>query len=587
MRRVGFESVAVGVATGGLVLPWFGFPAGDMACGADGVALAWRLAHLQEVWEGSAALGIDRGVVVPLAGWTWSALGAVLGAGVGVAAASQALLVLALGSGAAALWGLSRAAGGGLVAAGLATLVGTLPVVAAHELGHGGVDLAVVPFAALALAWLPRPEAWARVAGIVAVAACAACDARTGAILGIAAAAAGGGGWGLLAALASTASGVAAGAAIGALDPADIAAPFVTLRAAALAPGLAALAGALWVVGDRGLRRAAAVGFVCALGPMLSVFGVPLTVGDAAIPLPGVVLAAFAPAGEGWAGGLVVAAVAVALGLGRLAQPRLALILAPVALLEAHVAAVGGVTGAPECLSLEVPVAVRALGEREGVVLNLPVEAISSGRSVGGSAGVHALYLLQRRLHGRPLATGLAPLGDDDPLYGEAGVVLSLDAKSGASRWLMPPARPGDVLRGLGVTEIVVHRSLFPPRALALLDPLLFKFYGAPQRDHAGNVDLYRIRAAGPARPPPAEKLHPLDGPPADGWLSVSEYVAGLEPVAGPADGAAIDPALAAAPGPAPQPSPGAAAGAAPAPAPGGSRERPPTPRHPPKRSPP
>jgi hypothetical protein len=576
MRRVGFESVAVGVVAAGLTLAWFGFPSGNVVCGPDGAVFAWRLSHLQAVWEGRAALGLDGTEPVPLAGWTWSALGVPLAAAVGVATTWKALMALAVGAGASALWGLSRRAG--VLGAGLATVVGTVPVVAAHGFAGGGFDLAVVPFAALALALLPRSEPWARVLGAVAVLSCAACDARTGVILGVAAAVAGGGGWALLAALVATGTGVAAATSAGVFDPVDITAPFVTLRAGALAPGLAALAGALWVVGDRGLRRAAAVGFVCALGPVLSAFGDPLTVGGAAIPLPAAILAAFAPTGEGWAGGLVVAAVAVALGLGRLAQPRWALLLAPLALLEAHAAAVAGPVPpvAAACLALDVPVAVRALGEREGGVLNLPIEATSAGRPVGGAPGVHALYLFQRSVHGRRLATGSAPLGAADPLYGEAAVVLSLDTGGGGG-WLMPPTRPGEVLRGLGVTEIVVHRSLFPAQALAVVDPVFYKLYGAPQRDHAGNVDLYRVPVAGPARPPTPETLHPLDGPPTNGWLGIAAYLAGLDPVPVGAGVPSAEPPVL---GPAPD---GADAGAAEGRPP---RVRPATPRKPPKRAP-
>ncbi|MDP2313457.1 MAG: hypothetical protein Q8P41_11170, partial [Pseudomonadota bacterium] len=387
---------------------------------------------------------------------------------------------------------------------------------------------------------------------------------------------AGGGGWALVAALVAAGLGVSAGASAGVLDPFDLAAPLVELRPAALAPGLVALVAALWVVGDRGLRLAAAVGFVCALGPVLSAFGDVLTVGGGAVPLPAALVAAFSPSGAGWAGSLVVAAVAVALGLGRLARPRLALVLAPLALLEAH--AVAGPP--PTCVSLDVPVAVRTLGDRDGAVLNLPVLAVDGAQVVGGPVGAHALYLFQRTRHGRRLATGAAPLGASDPLYGEAAVVLALDSAVGVERWLLPPTRPGEVLRGLGVTEIVVHRGLFPARALALLDPVLFKLYGAPQRDHAGNVDLYRIATTGSARAPTAETLHPADGPPVNGWLGLSEYLAGVTPTGGTDAAAPTAAGRAAIPE-----TPGARTPAVPpaerAPSDTPPRERPATPKHP------
>ncbi|MDP2316152.1 MAG: hypothetical protein Q8P41_24860, partial [Pseudomonadota bacterium] len=174
-----------------LALAWFGFPAQDTVCGADGALLSWRLAHLQAAWDSRAALGLDGDVSVPLAGWPWSAVAMVLAAGLGVAAAWKGTLAIAFGAGAAALWGFSRAAGASLLAAGLATLVGVLPAAAARSVASGGVDLLVVPFVVAALVLLPRREPVARLVGALAVVACGACDARTGAVLGLAAAAAG------------------------------------------------------------------------------------------------------------------------------------------------------------------------------------------------------------------------------------------------------------------------------------------------------------------------------------------------------------------------------------------------------------
>lgn len=522
MRRVAAESLLLGALVGALAAAWFA-PEASAVCGSEGAAFAWRLGQLDAWRAGTAPLAGDHGAAVPVAGLPYVAFGAVLEPLLGLTGAWLASIALAIGGGAAALWGLTRAAGAGPVSAALAVIVGALPPVVARHLADGGVDLAVVPFAALALALLPRKESAARVVGFVAALLCGACDARTGAIVGLAAAAAGGGGWALLAAILATGT-QAAAPAVGALDPVDLPAPFVALRADAVAPGLAALAGALWGVEEGRLRRGALVGFVCALGPVLAAFGDTLTVGDAAVPLPAALVAAFTPGGQGWTGGLVVAAVATALGLGRLAKPRLALLLAPLAVVEA--ARVAG--PAPTCLVVDAPVAVRALGERQGGVLNLPVRAEAGEKRLGGPPGAHALYLAQQPLHGRALATGPAPLGATDPLYGEPAVVLSL----GADRLLLPPTRPGEVLRGLGVTEIVVHRRLFPPGALALVDPVLFKLYGAPQRDHAGEVDLYRVDATGPVRAPVAESLHGIDDPAPAGWLDLGAYIAGLSPAA-------------------------------------------------------
>lgn len=523
MRRVAAESLGLGavVAAGGAA--WFG--GGDAVCGADGAAFAWRVGQLQAWWAGSAPLAADGGIAVPVAGLPYVALGAALAPALGVAKAWLVAVAVAVGASAGVIWGLTRAAGANPLSASLAVTVGALPPVVASGLGHGGVDLAAAPFAALAIALLPSKRPAARLVGALAVIACGLCDARTGAIASLAALVAGGSGLALFAALLATGAGAAA--ASGTLDPVDLPAPFVTLRPESLAPGLAALAATLWAVEDRGLKLAASLGFVAALGPILSAFGDALTVSGAGVPLPAAMLAAFTPGGEGWGGGLVVAAAAAALGLGRLAAPKLALLLAPLALIEAARAA----GPAPSCVIVDAPVAVRALSERTGGVLNLPVTATLGERRVGAAGGAHGLYLVQRRLHGRPLATGPDPLPASSALYAEPAVVLSL----GADRLYLPPTRPGEALRGLGITEIVVHRRLFAPDALALLDPLLAKLYGAPQRDHAGEVDLYRVDADGSVRAPLAETLRPNDQPAPNGYLDLGRYLAGLNPAEGPA----------------------------------------------------
>jgi hypothetical protein len=545
MRRVAVESLLVGAAVAVAVAAWFA-PEIGAVCGAEGAATAWRVGQLQAWWSGVAPLADDAGVPVPVAGLPYVGFAALLAPAFGLGGAWLSGMMLAVAGGAAALWGLSRAAGGSPLAAGLAVAVGAAPPALAAALGEGGVDLAVVPFAALALALLPKKGRGARALGFAAVVACGLCDARTGAIVGLAAAAAGGGGWALFAALLATGTGAAAPGA-GTLDVVDLPAPFVLLRPDALAPGLAVVAGALWGLGESRLRWGALVAFVCALGPVLAAFGDVLTVSGAAVPLPAVLVAAFTPDGVGWSGALVVAAVATALGLGRASAPRLSLLLAPLALLEAGRAA----GPAPACVPLDAPVAIRALAERDGGVLNLPVRVVVDGVARGAPAPAHGLYLVQRRLHGRPLATGAAPLGASDPLYGEPAVVLAL----GADTLLLPPTRPGEVLRGLGITEIVVHRRLFAPGALGLVDPVLAKLYGAPQRDHAADIDLYRVAATGSMRTPTAESLRTIDDAPPPGWLDLGAYLAGLAPVGGSppagAEGAAPpEPAAAGAVGP-------------------------------------
>ena len=176
-----------------------------------------------------------------------------------------------------------------------------------------------------------------------------------------------------------------------------------------------------------------------------------------------------------------------------------------------------------------------------------------------------------RFAHRRPLAVGRDPVAKADPLLGEPAVVLALDVAAGGQRYLLPPTRPGEVLRGLGVTEIVVHRDLFSAEALALFDPVMVKLNGPPQRDHAGNVDSYRVASEGSARPATAETLHPADSPAPRGWLELGPYVAGLTPVGGPAT-----------PTPQGQPANPPTPPANP-PTRGPKGERPDRPRHPPK----
>lgn len=582
MRRVAVESLLVGAAAGALGGVWLG--GFDEVCGAGGATLAWRAAHLVDVVAGRAALGDANGVQVPLAGLPWAVVAAGARAFVGDAAGAGLAFVTAVGATAAALWGLARRAGASLEGAALAVAVGGLPTAAVGSLAAGGTELALGAFAALALALLPERSGRARAVGFAALLLAGWCDARAGAVLGLAAFAAGGGGLGLVGALFSTGTGI--GAVGGNLDPLDLGAPFLSLRADAIPPGLAALGATAWVLRDVRLRRAAIVAFVLALGPVLRAFGEPLTVAGAAVPLPAVVIAAFGPAGEGWSSALVVAAVAAGLGLARLERPRGALLLGALALLEAS-----RVVGSPpECLGVTEPVAVRALAERTGGVLHLPVRAELDGVPFGAPPGAHALYLLQCRLHGRPVATGIAPLGATHPLYAEPAVILSL----GAEELLLPPTRPGDVLRGLGVTEIVLHRALFAPQHLAVIDPLLARLYGAPQRDHAGQVDLYRVLTEGVVRPPTPEALRRVQGAAPAGWLEVGAWLAGLAGPAGPSAPAEGGDLSSGAPGgPAGPPAPpgaggagrtpgkgrpGGAAGARPAGSAADSRQEPPRP---------
>jgi hypothetical protein len=580
MRRYVVECALVWALGAAVVLAWYGFPHAGAVCGADAPSFAVQVATaFGGSVTGAAPVASGR------AGATGGLAGA-LGSVAGIAASWRWAMALGWATGPVSLWAATRAAGASRSGAALAAVVGGLSPVAVKSLSVGAPGIACVPLVVAALVLLPRPGAAARAVGFAAVVACGWVDARTGAILGLAAAVAGGRGWALLAALVAAGSGVVATASAGVLDPYDVAAPLWTARAGAVAPGLVALLGAAALVEDRGLRRATWLGFALALGPVLQAVGVPITIGGAAVPLPGVIVAAFTPAGDGWQGALLVAAVAAALGLGRGARPAGAvaagavgsgalvpraltpraltpralapLALVPLAVLEAW--AVSG--GPPSCLTLDEPVAVRFLGERTGKVLDLPVAIAGPEGPLGAPPAAHALYLFQQHLHGRPLAVEGATLVESDPLFAEPGVVLAVDVALDTERYLLPPSRPGDTLRGLGITEIVVHRTLFSPRALALLDPVFFKLYGAPQRDHAGHVDLYRIAAAGAVRPPTPETLRVKGAAVPAGWVVLADYLDALSPpppaeaAGGPRGPRADAPSPSGAPGPAaPNPS--------------------------------
>lgn len=493
---------------GSLAAAGWGWGAGLQGAGPGSGAgtWAWRLSTLGP----GAPDGAWGGAPLHLPVW-------LLGPLVGTGLAQALTLWLAFGLGAGALWTLARRGGAGPAGAALAVVVGALPPVVAGALAEGRPELLIVAPAAVALAGLAarRPVGW------VALAVLAAFDGRAAAVTALAAWAAGGGVGALLGAAAAAAWGVDTLLPLRALDPLDLATPFLPLRPEALAPGIAALAGAALVVEDRRWRRAALVAWALSLGPLLRVLGEVVDVGGRAVPLPAVFVAALDADGGGWQGALVVGAVAAGLGLARLGTPRAALLLAPLALLEAFVSVGPRLPTTP----LDPPVAVKFLGERQGGVLDLPVEVdplVAGGLTA--PPGTHGLWLWYATFHGRPLAVGPGPLGAADPLYGEPAVVLGINASLGTERFLLPPSMAGATLAALNITEIVVHRDRFPEAGLAVLDPLLARAYGAPQRDHAGGVDLYRISAM-PLNAPSAERLRRPGEPGANAWRTVADWL--------------------------------------------------------------
>lgn len=469
--RLALEGGGVALTViGGTLIAW-GLPQAGTAYGSGIAALALRL--------------VDRGL--PL----FDALPLCIDLG------SRALL----GAGAAALWVVARPQGWptAMVAAGF----GALSPVVGVALAEGHPEVLTVPLVAVAL------SAERRWVGFIATLLCGFFDAGIGVTTGLAAMVAGAGVWGLTGAILAGGLGFSAGWAAS-LDPSSLLAPLVQLQPGKLGPGLALLLGLAWVDAPR-WRWAAAIGLLVSFGPVLQAFGAPLMVAGAGVPLPGLLAALLAPGAAGWGGALIVAIVAVVLGLR--ARPIVAGLL--LLLLGAEAAAVG----APPPVKLAPSLLEADLKGGQGGVLHLPMEIADLDVA---PAGIHTAYAYLSLHHGRPVANGQAPLSGPHVLFGEPGVVLAIDAALGDERYLLPPQVPGLTLSTLGISDILIHRSSFSAQALTVLDTVLPRWYGPPQRDLAGDVDRYTLRAdAGP--PPIPLPLRTAGDPQAVGWRTVTD----------------------------------------------------------------
>jgi hypothetical protein len=433
----------------------------------------------------------------------------VLAGTLGVERAVAGVLCAATGLAGGAVWSLARLGGASPPAAalGCAVALASPPVLGAFAAGNLGLVVVAPAALALGLAW--SGHRWA--AGL-AVLACGACDRSAGLAAGCAAWLGGGGVPTLLAALIAAARG--ADGSTETLELTDLAAPLLTLRAGAVAPGLALLLALAWFVEAPEARRAGFAALVLALGPLLRLAGDVVTIEAGAVPLPGILGEVVAPF-SGWTGALPVLAAAVGLGLARLPRVGAAWVLAVVSAVE-----VLG-SGRPAPVDLDPPPAVAALAEGTGRVLDLPVE-LSLGEPTA-PRGTHALYRWYATLHGRPIATPMGRLTASEALFAEPGVVLAVNAALGGERFLLPPGVPGDAASALGITEIALHRRLFVG-SLAVLDPVFARMYGPPRRDTAGDVDLYRVTGTGKGQVAPTP-LRAAGDPAAAGWRTVADYL--------------------------------------------------------------
>ena len=274
--------------------------------------------------------------------------------------------------------------------------------------------------------------------------------------------------------------------------------------------GIGIAVGLVLVGGPLRLRLAGLAAALLAVGPVWAFT-------DAqghmrAFALPSYVFAAFGAAG-GWSGAGAVAAAALALTLGEV-RPARALPLAALIVLEGAALA----TPAPTPYPQRPREAVASLAERSGTILHLPVGLASHGEPTRA-----ALWRHESRAHGRRLYADARAVQDDDPVLGEPGVVAVLGLLQPTAGWLIPRTEAGNVLRSLGITELVLDRAALSPADLARLDPVLAHLYGPPQRDNAGGIDLGRTATTGARRLSSPPHLRRRGEPGSQGWRTLEE----------------------------------------------------------------
>ena len=502
MRRLLREALLVaGVAAGVLVLR-----AGSaVAPGAD--SSAWAVDLVGRGGAGAAGawatpfvrmLGLERGLAV---------------AG-GMAFACAAAVVWT--------WVRPREGSTRPVAAMVATLIGSAtPLVLGGAL-RGTAEALIAPVAVLALWAWERGPAWMAVFATVLV---GWVDSAAGLACALAGACVGGRGawaWAAFAALLASAAGgglpVSAAASTADLGKAVEGVLVLLLALAALAGVGRAMERGVTVRWTLGVLAAGLV----ACGPVLPTRGGPMA-------LPAALLAILAPPDAPLGGAVLVATLCTA---------RLVATLSPTSLALAGLLAT---VNAGRLLVEEWPrVELRrsasdaVLAARTGGVLHLPVAV--AGVPGSAPAAANGRWAWAALASGRALPPELAT-GREVParslLLAEPAVVVSAALVSGDGTILVPGGRAGAALGALGVTDLVVHRDAYTPEVLARLDLALHALHGPPQRDLAGNVDLYRLAEAPPSTAPvlPAEVVRTRagEGRPA-GLRTLAEVLGGPVP---------------------------------------------------------
>ncbi len=508
VRRLVREALIVAACAAGVVIARAGSAvlpgteaagwAVDLVRGSDANAAGvWALPFVQ-------GFGLERGVAI--AGW---------GAFAWAAASVWAWLrTREGGTGLRAAGGapdtLPRHPGGAVLVATLAAVSGPLVLRGAVE---GTAVALVVPAAVLALwAWEHAPAA----AAVLATALVGWVDGAAGLACAMAGACIGGRrGWGAagFAALpASAAGGELPGAEGSGIDP--------------LGAGLLALVG---ITALRAARRASGVGAQArwalgALAAALVTCGPVLATRGGPVALPAALLEVVGRPGASVVGAGVVAGLCAARFL--VSSPRATLALA--GLLAVAQAGRALATPSPR-VSAQRSATDSVLAERAGSVLHLPLAV----EGVPGSApdGTNGRWAWLALATGRSLPDALAA-GDDVPaqsvLLAEPAVVVSAALASGDGTILVPAGRAGAALCSVGVTDLVVHRDAYAPEVLARLDLALHALHGPPQRDLAGNVDLYRVPASAssttPILPATVVRAGPDDARPA-GMRTLAEVL--------------------------------------------------------------
>ncbi len=290
---------------------------------------------------------------------------------------------------------------------------------------------------------------------------------------------------------------------------------FVWVRTPSVpATGVAVLAAALLIPAAPRLRRAALGAAVLAFGPVLSVNG-------AAIPLPAALLAILGASG-GWSGAGVVAVAALA--LAAVASPAAARHPTPRVVVALTLLGLEGLALASRPLvpyPSSNPAVVRSLAERRGGVLVLPAARLGERQPRRA-----ALWRrLAERFH-RPLYRQGEPLTHADPVLGATGVVALFAATEPEQGWVLPSHDDSDVLRTLGITELVLDRRACTADDLARIDPVMARLLGAPQRDIGADVDLWRVDPHGKRSFPTPPYLRRAGDSGTFGWQTLEQFLA-------------------------------------------------------------